>query len=102
MSVMADLWSPFHYFLWVARQPARESVSPAQSFHPVITSWKEPVESQRQPSRLCALLEGLELATQATRERGGGGTNDDRRRVGEGDEIQDERRNGLDRRRGAG
>ncbi len=51
---------------------------------------KEPVESQRQPSCLCTLLEGLELPTRATRER------KQMTIDGEGDEIQDERRNGLE------
>lgn len=49
------------------RQSARESVSATR--HSVSSSFnllKEPVESQRQPSCLCMLLEVLELLAQAT------------------------------------
>lgn len=63
----------------------------SSSFH-----LKEPLESQRQPSCLFALLEGLELPTRVTRE--GKQMTVDR----EGDEIQDERRNGLAGRGGEG
>lgn len=65
--------------------------------HSVLSSFnlpKEPVESERQPSCLCALWEGLEPPSRTTREG--------RQRMidREGDEIQDERRNGLVGRRG--
>lgn len=54
------------------------------------------MESQKQPSRLCALSEGLELPTRATREGKQMAID------GEGGGIQDGRRDGLAGRRGEG
>lgn len=72
----------FHFFFFMGGQAASQRVSECCSvirFHPVLNLLKEPVESQRQPSCLCTLLEGLELPTQATIEREREKTNDDRR-----------------------
>ena len=71
----------------MAGQLGRESVS-ALSVIQFLSSFnllKEPVESERQPSCLCALWEGLELPSRTT--RGGGKQRMINR---EGDEIQDE------------
>lgn len=69
----------FIYLFLMGVQPESQWVLLSHSVSSSFNLLKEPVESERQPSCLCTLLEGLELPTQATRQREREKTNDDRR-----------------------